>query len=302
MLGFPSRKKTTWRTGLVHTAATRAIAVVSRRPGEAPILRHAAVAGRAKGVLAWRATQKLLEQMPRRKSPVSAVLDAIDYQLLVTESPGLGADDTRAAVRWMIKDQIDFPAEEAVVDTFQLPAARGNEGMLQVVVSQASCISELEAIVDGTACDLDVIDIPELALRNLMALTPQDSSGCLFVLLGRGHIFILISCLGVLYVARRIDAALGADADQLALEIQRSMQYYESQFDRAPINEILLGPANEATRALAPRLAEACGAGCEALALSALLRTDPGVIAVEQPELLLAVSAALRHSTTGFAA
>lgn len=299
MLGFAVRKKSTWRTGLVHTAATRAVAVVSRNAGEAPLLRHAAIAGRAKGMLAWRATQKLLEDIPRRKAPVSAVLDAADYQLLVTESPGLDADDTRAAVRWKIKDQIDFPADDAVIDTFQLPAARGNEGMLQVVVAQASCINELEAIVEGTACELDVVDIPELALRNLMALTPQDSSGCLFVLLGRGHIYILISCIGVLYVARRIDAALGAETEQLALEIQRSMQYYESQFDRAPINDILLGPANSTTRELAPRLAEACGVGCDVLNLGTLLRTEPGVAAVEQPELLLAVCAALRYSNTG---
>lgn len=302
MLGFPARVKTTWRTGLVHTAAVRAVAVVSRRAGEPPQLRHAAIAGRSKGVLAWRATQKLLEELPRRKSPVSAVLDAANYQLLVTESLGLGADETRAAVRWKIKDQIDFAAEDAVLDTFQLPAARGNEGILQVVVSQTSSISELEAIVDGTACDLDVVDIPELALRNLMALTTQDSSGCLFVLLGRGNILIVISCLGVLYVARRIDAALGADADQLALEIQRSMQYYESQFDRAPISEILLGPDNESARTLAPQLAEFCGVGCEVLNLGKLLRLDPAVAAVEQPELLLAVCAALRHSTSGASA
>jgi MSHA biogenesis protein MshI len=299
MLGFRSPGSTHIRTGLVHGTATRAAAVVQRRDGRGPALIHAAFAGRAKGMLAWRATQLMLQSTPRRKSAVSMVLDAADYQLLLTESLDLPPDELRAAIRWKIRDQIAFPAEEAVIDTFQLPAVRGASSMLQVVVTPPASIAELETIVRDTSRELDVIDIPELALRNLMTLMPQDSTGCLFVMLGRATVYILISCLGTLHVVRRIDAALGADADMLALDIQRSMQYYESQFDRAPINEIVLGPDNEQARAMAPRLAEACGVGCEVIDVRRLLECDAAVTAIDQPETLLAVAAALRPSTQG---
>lgn len=296
---FKTKSFATLRAGVVHGTRARAAALVSRRAGQMPRLLQVLAEGPAKGVLAWRATQAMLEKLPHKKAAVSAVLDPTDYQLLLTDNMQLPADELRAAVRWKIREQISIPAEEAVIDVFQLPESRGQPGMLQVIVALPSSIEDLESIVTGSARELDVVDIPELALRNLIMLLPQDVSGAVFVLLGRNAVNILVSWMGVVYVARRIDATLGLEVEQLALEVQRSVQFYESQFDRAPINEIVVGPANDRARELTPQLAEACGLHCSVLDLASVLDLDPGLGPIDQPEMLLAIGAALRPTREG---
>ena len=299
MFAFRSNAFSALRAGLVHGVRARAAAVVSCRPGKPPRLLHVVSEGPASGMLAWRATQSMLEKLPQKRALVSAVLDASDYQLLLTENIDLPPPERRAAVRWKIRDQISIAAQDAVIDCFELPESRGQPGMLQVIVASPSSVNDLEAIVTGASRELDVIDIPELALRNLIMHLPQDTSGSVFVLLGRSAVNILVSWMGVLFVARRLDVSLGLNVDQLALELQRSVQYYESQFDRAPVNEIVIGPDNQQARELAPLLAEACGLQCAVLDLPRILAMDPGIGPVDQPEMLLAIGAALRPTREG---
>ncbi|MCS6946433.1 MAG: hypothetical protein NZM12_02320 [Steroidobacteraceae bacterium] len=287
------------RTAVVHSKPARAIAIVGRRTGKAPRLLHVAAAGRPNGQLAWRATQELLERMPQRRSAVSAVLDPADYQLLQVDELSLPPAELRAALRWKIRDLVAFPIEHAEIDVFTLPSVRGSPRRLQVVAAPNGVIDELEAIVRGARRRLDVIDIPELALRNLMVLMPQDSSGCALLLLGRRSIHILVTCQGVLYIARRIDWTVGAKVEQLALELQRSMQYYESQFDRAPIGEVLVAPNCLRARELAPVLSQATGLTCTPLALEEFLPCEPGIAPLDEPEVIVAIGAALRPTTAG---
>ncbi len=289
------------RTGLVHTKPARAAATVSRRAGAEPRLVHLAAEGRAKGMLAWRATQALLTDLPHKKARVSAVLDPAEYQLVMTAGVDLPADELRAAMRWRIKDLIGFPVDDAVIDVFRLPPVRGNENMVQVVAAPPTAVGELEAIVHGAARELDVIEIPELALRNLMTLMPQDKTGCAFMLLGRNSIQILVTCQGILFVARRMELPMGSGVEQLALELQRSMQYFESQFDRAPIQEVTIGPANDMARGLAPKLSAATGLKCQVLELNAILACETDIAALDQPEALIAIGAALRPTAGGAA-
>jgi MSHA biogenesis protein MshI len=300
MFKFRNRAATQWRTGVVHTKPARAAAIVARKLDQAPKLLQVAVSGRPQGVLAWRATQALLEGLPHRRAPVSAVLDPAEYQLLLSEKLDLPAEELRAALRWRIREQLTTPIDDTVIDVFHLPEQRGNERVTQVVATSQTSINELEAIVHGAKRRLDVVDIPELALRNLMVLMPQDATGCALILLGRTAINILITCQGVLFVARRIDPALVGDAEQLSLQLQRSLQYYESQFDRPGINELVLAPACDRARELAPQIAQATGLSCDVIDVPAFLpcEGDPGPL--DQPEALLAVGAALRSSAQGF--
>ena len=299
MFKFRTQAFATLRTGLVHGKQGRALAVVSRRAGKGPRLLHVASEGRVKGVLSWRASQLLLDRLEFKKYSVSAVLDPSEYQLVMTEGLDLPPDELRSAMRWRIKDLVSFPVDDAIVDVFRLPVIRGSENLLQVVAAPPAAINEIESIVQGANKPLDVIDIPELALRNLMLLMPQDQLGCAFMLLGRSAINILVTCQGVLYVARRIELGFGIEADQLSTELQRSMQYYESQFDRAPITDVVIGPDNAHARELAPVLTANTGLNCQVLNLASILPCESGVGPFDQADVLVAVGAALRPSPSG---
>ncbi len=51
----------------------------------------------------------------------TTLLDENDYALLLTEAPDVPTDELRAAVRWSIKDLIDFHVDDATVDVLSLP-------------------------------------------------------------------------------------------------------------------------------------------------------------------------------------
>ena len=86
----------------------------------------------------------------------------------------------------------------------------------------------------------------------------------------------------------------GVDAGTVALELQRSLDYYESHYDQPPIGEVLIAPAGPRAEALASALAQETGLRARALELADLVdvRTPPA----EPPgsTALLAIGAALR--------
>jgi MSHA biogenesis protein MshI len=294
MFGLRSHSAEQLRSGLVHGKPARAVAVVRREGAAVPQLVHARFEAHTTGEHGDRATQALLAAVPKRRCPIAAVLDAAEYQIVATEPLDLPQDELREAVRWRIRDQSSVPADSAALDVFSLPAARGSNVSLQVVVAPPASVQALKNITAAASRELDIIDIQELALRNLMALLPQDQVGCAFVFLGRSAINILISRAGVLYVARRIDAGMRNGSAHLALELQRSLQYYESQFDQAPIGEVIVGPDNDEARALVPEITDASGLRVQVLDLSTIVQLADGLPPVSQPELLLAIGAALR--------
>lgn len=302
MFSFHRRASETSRTAIVHSNVARAVAVVTRRAGVAPRLVHAVAEGRPKSGLAWRATQAMLQSVPTRSGKVSAVLPPTEYQMMLIEAPSVPDSELRDALRWKVRDQISTPIEQSVIDVFRLPEIRGQSNLVQVVVTTSAVVEEIEAIVKGADRGLDVIDIPELALRNLTRLLPQDDLGCVLLLISRGTLHILLTVQGVLYVARRVELTHGGAGDQVAVELQRSLQYYESQFDRPPISDVLIGPEGDATDELAAELSVATGLNCTALKLDQVLQIGPGIARIEQPELLLAVGAALRPAAMGVAA
>jgi MSHA biogenesis protein MshI len=294
MLGLRSQSAKLLRTGLLHGVSARAAALVSHVEGDRPQLLQAVFEARNGSAAPSRGTQQMLQRLRGTHSPVAAVLGATDYQIVSSAVPDLPPEEQREALRWRIRDQVSIPAETAVIDCFALPATRGAGASLQVIVAPPAAIDAIEAVVRGARRTLGSVDIEELALRNLMTQLPQEAYGCALVFIGRGAINILVSCAGVLYLSRRLDASLRNDGTQLALELQRSLQYYESQFDRAPVVEAIIGPDGDAARVLAPEIAAASGLQVKLLELGACLDLAPGVAALNEPELLLAIGAALR--------
>src|SRR5687768_16775723 len=44
-----------------------------------------------------------------------------EYQIVLVDAPSVPADEVKAALRWRIKDMIDYPVDEATVDMLELP-------------------------------------------------------------------------------------------------------------------------------------------------------------------------------------
>ncbi len=193
--------------------------------------------------------------------PVSAVLQRADYQLALVEAPDVPPAELRAAIRWRLKDAIDIPVEDAVIDVFDVPAqSRGGQGrMMYAVAAQRGAIDRYAAAL-AAAPAFDVVDVPELCLRNLAAALPAAARGVALVHLGDSMASVVLVQGRTFYFARQIDLQATMtlprrrtgdaplDAGSIVLELQRSLDYYERHFDQPPITRIAISPASRARR------------------------------------------------------
>ena len=242
------------------------------------------------------------------KSKVSTVLPYGSYQLLLVELPNVPANEMRSAIRWQVKDLLDYPVDQAVIEFFEMPeqATGSKKSMAYAVATRRSDLQEHIEIVRGAGLSLDVIDIPELCTRNITSLLSQDDDGVAFLHFTEKHGLLTVTRQGVLYLIRRIDIGrsdINAVADDdfartelisnIVLETQRSLDYYESHFDRRPVTELLLAPGSD-IGGLAESLNDQLGLNISSLNLNGLFEMETPLSTDEQAECLLAIGAALR--------
>ncbi len=141
------------------------------------------------------------------QSRVTSVLPDGSYQLLLVEVPNVPADEINSAARWQIKDLLDFPVDDTVVELFKMPeqSSRDAKPMAYAVATQRSSIKEHTELLQGAGFALDIIDIPELCTRNIATLLPQDADGVAFFHFTETHAILTVTRQGVLYLVRRID-------------------------------------------------------------------------------------------------
>ena len=258
--------------------------------------------------------RNLMLQTGLERASLQLVLNPDEYQLHLVESPDVPDSEMRDAVRWRIRDLIDFPVDEAAIDVFDMPqagAGRETGKMMCVVVSRTPVIAQKAALVNRSGAELGLIDIADLSLRNLLALTPADRTGAALLYVEAGYSMILITGDETLYLSRRIwigqqELAALADkdplgeefrrtADALAMELLRSLEYYETHFSRPAVETLYVAPFGLVEPALLKHLSQAVGVSAEALDLNKLLDIPGGMAPDMQARSLLAIGAALRQ-------
>ena len=182
-----------------------------------------------------------------------------DYQLQVLDAPEVPEEELRDAVRWRLKDVLDFPAEAATVDVFAVPGdpnAPTRARSVYAVAARNELIAERMSAFYEAKLLLDVIDIPEMAQRNVAALyeTPGRALALLHLSPEKG--LLTFTAEGELHLARGIDIGLEqlriatGDLrqqllDRLVLEVQRSLDYFDRQFSYLTLSKLMLAPLPE---------------------------------------------------------
>lgn len=253
------------------------------------------------------ALARLASDYGLKRARCTTVLSPGQYKLLLTEAPAVQPEELKAAIRWRIKDLIDFHINDATVDVFDVPALAGPGQVrpMYAVVARNQTIQERVDQLDAAAVNLAVIDVPELALRNVSALLPEDAQGVALLWLYESGGMINVTKQGELYLSRGIEIgldALRADAphalDHIALEIQRSLDYYDSHFRQAPINHVFVAPPPAEVPGLIERLGANLNPRVQYLDLTGQFDWAVSVPAPLQARCLRALGAALRQEAS----
>ena len=94
-----------------------------------------------------------LQALGLPKLPASTVLRSEEYQLALVEAPDVPPAEMRAAMRWRLRDAIDFRVEDAVIDVIDVPSqGRGGQSrMLYAVAARRTAVDRHAALLSGVA-------------------------------------------------------------------------------------------------------------------------------------------------------
>ena len=168
------------------------------------------------------------------------------YQLLTVDRPAVEDAELNQALQWALKEQL-VGDEEFTIDYFDHPAAASNTKKINVVAISTRDILEIRDGILKAGLALDIIGVEELAICNLLP-TSDDAIITLKQEEG-GQLSLNIVKHNQLFFSRRLkgyenlasfspqELKMGV-VDNLSLEIQRSMDYYESQLRQAPVKKV----------------------------------------------------------------
>lgn len=193
----------------------------------------------------------------------STMLRAGEYDILMVEAPNVPRAEMKSALRWKVKDMVDYPIVDATVEFLTIPpaegAAEGRSQQMYAILARNDVIQGRIEQFEKAGIALEVIDIPETAQRNIAALYEQPDRGVALAYFGPDSGLLTITHGGELYLTRRLDVgveALATDPDgedggpleRVALEIQRTLDHFERQFRHVAVGKLLLAPTGRATR------------------------------------------------------
>ena len=256
--------------------------------------------------------ERLAKELELSRYQCLSLLPASDYQLLLVEAPNVPGAELKNAVRWRIKDMIDYHVQDATVDVLDIPteaASGGRNHSMYAVAARNEIVQRCIEHFDAAHIPLSVIDIAETAQRNVATLFEQPGRGLAFLYVGAEHALLTVNFRGELYLARRIDATAGDlaklarggnedMANRVLLELQRSFDHLDRQYPFVNIAKLVLGPEPEDT-GLAAYLRANLGLPVEQARLEDVLDFAPDAIpsAHDAWRLFHVLGAALRNET-----
>ena len=193
-----------------------------------------------------------------------ALLERAQYHLIPMAAPNTPPEEWRDAARWSLKDSVEFPVENAGVALLQVPTDPGRHRppSLLAVVCAHTHLAALATASSDAYTPWEVIDIPEIGLRNIAALAEVAPGAQALLHVNAVHSTLVIVHQGELLLARQIDVGLtqlmATDANErqtaherASLRLQRTLDSFEREFSYLSLTSLLVCPGATLTSFIA---------------------------------------------------
>ncbi len=234
------------------------------------------------------------------------VLSSDRYQLVQLDKPAVKPEEMLQALPWLVRELTSVPVEDMLLDYLDLPEHTSAQGArINVVVSSKSSLLELCRALQRKNIRLKNIQPEEWLPRNLVPV--QSSAVMLLVHQPGQELSLQIVKQGMLYFSRKLRGFTRIDQyemaelrqgmlDNLLLEVQRSLDYFEGQLRQAPVKEILFQIATPELPAIVRYFADNGFVQVRALDLSHWM---PGFSQAEQQDYWLTMAGAVELLQAG---
>ena len=197
-----------------------------------------------------------------QKSPCVCLVANDDCDVYQVERPEVEDEELLQALTWKIKDLINYDVANAVVDCYPMPvSSKKTEQQIGVVAARESVIRNYVEGIKTSAMELHALDIHELVRSNLQVVQNSTEQSLALLTLSASGGLLSVYHDTDLYVSR--DFLIGIDQlalvtsedesifDAMLLEIQRSLDYFESYYGLAPVTNLRIFPQLKATEKMA---------------------------------------------------
>jgi MSHA biogenesis protein MshI len=201
------------------------------------------------------ALMKFAKDMHMGRYNCLTLLNLNEYQVLPVEVLNVPQDELKTAVRWKIKDLLDYHIDDAAIDVLRIPTDKGvapNHGMY-AIAARNEVIQRYVTLFEEANIPLSVIDIPEMAQRNIALLLEEPGRSLALLSFDEEGGLLTVTCDNELYLSRHIEAPLSQllqeDAEQrqryldrIVMELQRSFDYFDRQFHDIELTKLMMAP------------------------------------------------------------
>jgi MSHA biogenesis protein MshI len=229
--------------------------------------------------------EKLGKELHANRYRCTTLLSSGEYQILSVDAPNVPPAELKTAIRWRLKDMLDYHVDDAMVDVLDIPPEKNapvRNHSMHAVAARNHLIEQRVALFGKAHIAFSVIDIPEMAQRNISALLEPPGRGVAMLSFDAEGGLLTVTCSGELYLSRRIEVNLSqltqANADQrnacydrVTLELQRSLDHVDRQYHFIALAKLVLAPMGEGGQGLQEYLAANLYMQVEALNLETVL-------------------------------
>ena len=308
-MGFFSKtRKVNGLLAIGFDAGGLSAARITRVPEARPVVDMAAYFP-SKQAMTPEALEKIGRELQAVQYHCATLLGGRDYQMLAVEAPNVQPEELKMAVRFRLKDMLDFHIDDATIDVLDIPADKNaavRAHSMFAVAARNAIIEARQKLFAAAKINLSVIDIPEMAQRNFSAMLEPEGRGLAMLSFNEDGGLLTVTFGAELYLSRRIDVSIeqikesdadkrNASFDRITLELQRSLDHFDRQFHFVTVSKLVLGPLP--TTALHDYLSSNLYMPVDALDLASLLDLSktPELAGLDtQQRYFLTLGAALR--------
>ncbi len=251
-----------------------------------------------------------------RHARAVVVLTPGEYDLVQMTAPAVPEEEMREALRWQLRGTLPYSPEEATLDYVRVPQAADapQRPTLLVIVAPRSTVAMAVAPLVDSGLEIEAVDAPELAQRNLLQLVGGadgttawlgfESNACLLTV-HAGEELAFTRRIPVTGLSQDVETEhqLAYLSERIGTQVQRSLDLVERQLGQPHASRIWLSPHRQAER-IAREVAERTGLTVQAFEPLQTLDVPDRALTAEGwgHDQMTALGAALRTPAAAIAA
>lgn len=203
---------------------------------------------------AWQSARQLLQKLAITRVGIHVILGHGLYQGLLIDDPGLAPQDKHLALPFKVKDFISESPMDVIADGYLLPF--GNK--YNVYVTPKSEIIKFAQYLQTRQCHLNIVSVESVSLKQWtqadkteMVLSSDGQGALLLSAFSDGKMCFQRQVRGLVLEGRNLADEI---IDELALEIQRSLDYFKTQLKSVQVTALVVAAENVSNTELALKL------------------------------------------------